>query len=103
MLPKKFRLPSHVKFIRAKSVFTPLFLVKIVPNALDYSRFGVIVSKKIDKRAVVRNSLKRKIRSCITKNEWEKKGQDILFIVKPDAKKEEASLRTKVEEVLKNL
>ncbi|HXS14739.1 MAG TPA: ribonuclease P protein component [Candidatus Saccharimonadales bacterium] len=103
MLPKKFRLPSQIKFIHPRSVFTPLFTVKIVQNNLDYSRFGVIVSKKIDKRAVVRNSIKRKIRSCITKDNWEKKGQDVLFIVKPDAKKEEPSLRNKAEEVLKNL
>ncbi len=47
------------------------------------NRFGIVVSKKIDKRAVVRNKIKRFFRQALTdlsKNMMS--GHDILFIVK---------------------
>jgi len=39
--------------------------IKSARNNLDYPRFGFVISKKIDKRAVVRNSLKRKLSASV--------------------------------------
>lgn len=64
MLKKKYRL-SQVPLTRAKSFSTPYFNLKVGKNNFQISRFAFVVSKKLDKRAVVRNSLKRKIRGSI--------------------------------------
>jgi ribonuclease P protein component len=43
-----------------KTINTPLFLIKAKENKLKHSRFAVAVSKKISKKAVERNHLKRR-------------------------------------------
>lgn len=51
---------------------------------LPHSRFGVVVSKKVDKRAVVRNTLRRKVHAIIQdENLFERPGYDMLVILKP--------------------
>ncbi len=56
-------------------------------NNLPNSRFGFIVSKKIDKRAVVRNHLKRKVRSCVESQFLlGNKNKDVLFVIKQGTK-----------------
>lgn len=69
----------------AKTYSTQLFTVKIAKNTLEYNRFGFIVTKKIDKRAVGRNRLKRQLRSCI-ENILQKMitGYDFLFFLKKE-------------------
>lgn len=65
---------------------TRFFVLKIDRNGLPHNRFGFIVSKKIDKRSVVRNSLKRKIRSCLEESQERlKPGFDLLFLLKKEA------------------
>lgn len=89
MLKKKHRLPVLKKGIKAKTVSTDFFLIKISKNNLPDSRFGFSVSKAIDKRAVVRNKIKRSLGS-ITQDLLSsiEKGYDFLFIVKKGAKDE---------------
>ncbi len=54
-------------------------------NGLTLNRFGVVVSKKIDKRAVVRNKIKRIFRNALTDlNRNMMPGHDILFIARKD-------------------
>ena len=63
MFKKRFRLhTSEFKevFNFGKTIKFPLFILKSFPNNLGYSRFAVVVSKKITKRAIERNYLKRK-------------------------------------------
>lgn len=85
MFKKKNRLSVGVKIL-GPSFNTRFFVLKTARNGLLHSRFGFIVSKKIDKRAVVRNSLKRKIRSCLEKNFLGiKPGFDLLFLLKKEA------------------
>lgn len=45
-----------------RKLFTRDFLVIVNKSAVPLSRLGITISRKIDKRAVVRNSLKRKVR-----------------------------------------
>lgn len=82
MLAKRFRLPSSVIFQHAKSFHTPFFRVMLNPNGLPYSRFGFVVSKKIDKRAVVRNRIKRVLRSAVRDFLENGQGMDVIFIAK---------------------
>ncbi len=64
MLKKEYRLKSVL--LKSPRVFSSQFFsLKVASNKGEISRFAFVVSKRIDKRAVVRNQLKRKIRSCI--------------------------------------
>lgn len=51
-------------------------------NALSYSRFGFIISKKVAPLAVDRNRSKRLIRSCVEALLFDIKPADYLFIIK---------------------
>lgn len=83
MLQKKYRLSSKSKLVNASSIRAPYFLLKAAPNGLSYNRYGFVVSKKIDKRAVIRNKIKRKARKCIEdKLRNIQGGYDMLFIIK---------------------
>ena len=58
------------------------FVIYIKDNDLDYSRFGISVSKKSG-NAVVRNTIKRKMRSIIDDNKKNyQKNLDYIIIVK---------------------
>ena len=86
MLDKKHRLPKNINFRNIKALSSKAFLVKIKKNEADIFRIGVIVSKKIDGRAVVRNKIKRQIKNCAEKLVKENKLiKDILIIAKKEA------------------
>ena len=52
------------------------------PNNKGFTRVGVVVSKKVDKRAVVRNRIRRRIYEVIRLNlEMVPKKMDYIFIV----------------------
>jgi len=60
MLEKKHRTPIQKFPRKAKTAYSgELFVIKKAPNALTYSRIGVIVSKGVAKRAVRRNKIRR--------------------------------------------
>lgn len=62
-IPKK-EIPSVVR--RGKKYSSDLFDIKVWFNdELNHPHFAVIISTKIDKRAVVRNTIKRKFKTAI--------------------------------------
>jgi ribonuclease P protein component len=69
MLPVAHRLKKDEDFQKVASggkySYSPYFTLKYKPNKLEHSRFGFVISTKIDKRATVRNRLKRQIREVI--------------------------------------
>lgn len=69
MLAKKYRLARNKDFARisrqGKAVFGRELSLKWIKNDLPYSRFGIIVSLKVDKKANVRNRIKRRIRAVL--------------------------------------
>lgn len=87
MLPKNYRLRLKNDFDRlfkegkfAGQAFLTLGFAK---NKLVNSRFAVIVGKKVSKKAVTRNSIKRKITEIIRLNLKQiKPGFDLVFITK---------------------
>lgn len=91
MLSKKFRLQIHLwlkeknKVITRKSNF---FIIKNNDNNLSYSRFGVVISLKVNKSAVKRNKIKRTIFDFIRLNKFYGGiGKDFLIIVLPKTAK----------------
>lgn len=89
MLPKKYRVRLKKDFDKifkkgkfAGQAFLTLGYIK---NKLNISRFAVIVGKKVSKKAVVRNSVKRKTVEIIRlKLSQIKSGFDLVFIAKPE-------------------
>ncbi len=87
MFKKGQRLPKGIRFTKENQISSNFFLIKIAENKNDSKRFGIIVSKRVDKRAVVRNKIKRQIRRCIEENEkLVQSGRDMLIIVRPNIK-----------------
>lgn len=87
MLKRKHRLPRGIEFAKKQPFFSPLFTLRVKDNELGVSRFGFIVSKKVEKRAVLRNRIKRQIRNCMEKNlDAILTGKDMLFVLKKESK-----------------
>lgn len=85
MLKRENRL-SAVLLKNPRIFSDSLFTLKVSGNNKEVSRFAFVVSKKLDKRATVRNSLKRKIRSCIEQIfDNIETGQDFVFYPKQKA------------------
>lgn len=71
MLPKKSRIPRKMFSLllkQAKFFGNDLFLLRFNRNQHLGSRFGVSVSKKVAKKAVTRNKLRRSGYALIAKN-----------------------------------
>lgn len=69
MLNARYRFHSRggVNFVRqkGKSLRTPHFAVNYCLNTRGFRRFAVVVSKRVDKRAVVRNRIRRRVYEAI--------------------------------------
>jgi ribonuclease P protein component len=87
---------KQFKQVRGRSAASKLYVLKVKNNNLNTIRVGFIVNTKVDKRAVVRNKAKRRLRDIFIKNLHElKKGQDLLVIVqKPAANAEYSEIKT---------
>lgn len=85
MLKKKNRLPKEARVKGGNRFSSKFFLITAIRNGEIFSRFGFVVSKKIDKRASFRNRIKRQLRFCIEKNSDKIiEGIDMLFIAKKE-------------------
>jgi len=91
MLKKQNRLAKITSANKSKLFTSPLFNLKVSENQERKLRFAFIVSKRIDKRAVVRNKTKRILRTFIEKTiDKLKNGQDIVIICKKALTTEQA-------------
>ncbi len=82
MLQKQYRLPAATRLRNSLSFTSPFFLLRVGNNMLTYNRYGFVVKKAVDKRATVRNRIRRLLRSCIEEMFDEiKPGQDMLFML----------------------
>ena len=71
MLPKRYRLKKNIEFVATyaqkkyiSNMYLTLNLGKQKPFEDYISKVAFVVSKKIDKRAVVRNKIKRRMREA---------------------------------------
>lgn len=92
MLKRKFRLRKKKDFemvIKRGKFFKGenLSLVK-KNNGFHFSRFAFLVGKKVSKKAVVRNKIKRRLSEIIRTNLSKiKKGYDVIFFTFPGIEK----------------
>lgn len=88
MYPADYRLRKSKEieklFKNGKSFLTPTISLRFAKNNLDSSRFAVIISTKVHKRAVKRNLIKRRIRAVLREVvEAVKPGFDIAISARP--------------------
>lgn len=88
MFKKDNRLTKNKEFEQifktGRSSYQEILGIKSVKNGLDYNKFGIIVSNKISKKAVVRNRLKRQVRAILkTQNQSLKQGFDLVILTLP--------------------
>jgi len=93
MLPKKNRLKKKKDFERVfkggKSFKKGFLILRFKENDLKINRFGFVVSKKISKKAVKRNQIKRRLREVVRSNiDFYKKGFDLVYISLPGLEKQ---------------
>jgi ribonuclease P protein component len=73
--PKKVRLLNkadyNTVFTKPVKVSNSLFLIIIHKTSNPYSRLGLVISKKVDKRAVQRNRIKRIVRESFRNRKFE--------------------------------
>src|SRR5262249_27081082 len=55
-------------FDRRRVVSDQAFVIHSVENGLEYSRIGIVVSRKVSRRAVVRHRIKRLVREVFRLN-----------------------------------
>lgn len=86
MLKKTYRLDARFRLPHPMVYQTPFFTLRLTKNNLTYNRYGFVVSKKVDKRAVIRNRVKRQLRACIEHAFHDiKSGYDMLFFINREA------------------
>ena len=102
MLKKIYRL-SSIKLYNSKRVNSTSFDIKVAKNNLGSVRFGFVISKKLDKRAVVRNSVKRKLSKSIEEIfDRIENGYDFVFYPRPRIVEiKQDMLNKEIENVLK--
>src|SRR5574344_741566 len=88
MLAKENRITLDKEFDRVfktgQSFYGKILGIKTVPSSLDISRVGILIGLKVSKKAVVRNKIKRQIRSIVARELLSlKPGRDIVIIVLP--------------------
>ena len=83
------RLQKRYEFKRAqlsgRRIHTPHFLIVVLPNAVQNTRLGITVTKKVG-TAVQRNRIKRVVREVFRRNrELFPASHDLVFIAKRGA------------------
>ena len=85
MLAKKYKLPLGAELPKKpKTLRYPHYVVKIGSNTLSYSRYGVVISTKVNPHATIRNRIKRTVFELIRANNLHMIPQkDVVIIVSP--------------------
>jgi ribonuclease P protein component len=110
LLSKKNRLPSHLisQVLKQGQHFHSSFFTLIIYQAQlvghrSQSKFAFIISTKIDKRAVIRNRLKRQLGQVIQLNlNRIKKGARVVILVRKGwTPNSWLSIKAEIEKILK--
>ncbi len=98
MFSKKQRY-SFKKGLPGKVISSPNFTLRYDKNDGEGLKTAVVVSKKVDKRAVVRNKLKRKVVELLKLDKLEDNNLNLVFYMKKSALDNE-DLAKNIEEAL---
>ena len=107
MLSRLNRLTRNKDFQRiydqGQTYRSPYLTIKVLKNELLINRFGIVVNKKISKKAVTRNKIKRRIRHLFSKELFQlKPGYDIMVITYPKIRDQEyKTIKENLTEVLR--
>ena len=90
MLAKQHRLTKERDFKRVntsgRSFFSPQFKLRHIANGLEVSRFGIVTSAKLSKKAVERNRIRRQVSEVLRlNNDKITSGYDTVIWVKAPA------------------
>lgn len=90
VLKRLFRLTDNKDFQtvyrRGRYNATALFSVNVLPNRFGTPKIGIVVNKKVSKRAVDRNAVKRQVREIMRSLlPTLKKGQSVVITVRKPA------------------
>ena len=86
MLNRKFRFHSRggVRYVyqKGKTIRKPKMSLVFVDNERGFTRVAVVVSKKVEKTAVKRNKIRRRIYEIVRKNfDLVPKKKDYIFVI----------------------
>ncbi len=89
MLSKKYRFHSRggVRYVyqNGKTIRTPNLSLVFAENTKGFTRFAVVVSKKVEKSAVKRNRVRRRFYEAIRLNiDKIPKKRDYIFVIYSD-------------------
>ena len=88
-MQQRFRLTESRRFSQlyqeGRSAANGLLVIRVLPNGLNWSRFGFVVSRRVG-NAVTRNLVKRRLREAIRQTRV-KGGWDAVFIARRGAEK----------------
>lgn len=88
-MQRRLRLTASKRFSQlyheGSSMANNLLVVRALPNGLEHSRFGFVVSKRIG-NAVIRNRVRRRLREAVRLTPV-KAGWDAVFIARRGAEK----------------
>jgi len=92
MLKKENRLTKKKDFERAykegRGIKKDSLFLKIIENDQPFTRIGIVISKKVSKKAVIRNKIKRRIREIVRKMNLIP-GFDIVIVTFPQIKEKD--------------
>ncbi len=107
MLHKENRLKNKrdfdIAFKEGKGYKEDFLFLKARNNDLKFSRFGIVVGKKVSNKAIIRNKVKRRLREILKRKiDKVEKGVDIILITLPGIEKQEfKDLEEKVDKIFK--
>lgn len=106
MLPKENRLKKEKDFERilgSRRIREEFFILRVLKNDSGKIRFGITVSKKVSKKATVRNKTRRRILSLFSLFlPRTKEGTDILLTVLPGLEKKKfKEIQEMIEKIFK--
>ena len=83
---QRLRRKSDFVALRERGISraNPLLVLRTIPNALGHARFGFVIGRRVAKRAVDRNRLRRRLREIVRRMPVEG-GWDALFIARRGA------------------
>ena len=105
MISTKHRVPRElIPYIlrKGEESASTLFIIRYMKNDQHFSRYRVIISKKIEAKAVPRNKLRRQVYEAI-RNSMEIKNQNYDYILIPKKKIIDASYQNIQLDISKNI
>ena len=99
MFEKKARY-SFKKGLPKNIVGSPFFTLRYQENDLEHFRYAVVVSKKIDARAVGRNRLRRRFTAILEKENPKKPARDMVFFLKKEILRlDNSQIKTEIQKI----